>query len=531
MKRGVYFILIVLFCVKTSSQNLERFQEVYVKTYLETSLVDFDKALEVSDSLFQISETPLFKARSLMLTASLYQNSGDLNQAIKYALQAEKHIEKTDDHIWNTRILGFLATQYRLLKLNKESKRYAEKAYNIAQDIKENELANSILGMMLQEIAYTNIEEREYDTAIENLNKAHNYFQELSRDKEYLLSDIEQMLGNCYFQKGDYNQSLTYYSQALETFGDGPNNYLKGMMYNGLGNVYLVRGELDKAQANLSLAYSIAESSNHPEFQVVVYKSFIDYFTEVKDIEQLIRFSFKRDSINNHLNKTKMSYVDKSFSDLKSTNELITFKVSNRNYIIGIVSFIGFSLLALFIIYRYRQKNSIEKFKQIISKLNEEQDQTQTEKLPIKVVDTVENEVSIKNGTSKPLHFVTISMPIETEQRILDKLKQFESSTKFTKNSVSLSSLAVYCETNTKYLSQVINLHKKMDFNNYINELRVEYIIKKLKNEPIYRKYKIATLAEEAGFSSQNKFSTIFKKVTSISPSIFIKYLQEEVEV
>jgi AraC-like DNA-binding protein len=49
-----------------------------------------------------------------------------------------------------------------------------------------------------------------------------------------------------------------------------------------------------------------------------------------------------------------------------------------------------------------------------------------------------------------------------------------------------------------------------------------------LRNNPVYRKYKLATLAEEAGFSSSNKFSLIFKKVTSFSPSTFIKYLNEE---
>lgn len=90
---------------------------------------------------------------------------------------------------------------------------------------------------------------------------------------------------------------------------------------------------------------------------------------------------------------------------------------------------------------------------------------------------------------------------------------------------MSLSWLAAYCKTNSKYLSFCINKHKGKDFNNYINELRIEYIILKLINNPVYKKYKIATLAEEAGFSSQNKFSMIFKSVTSITPSAFIKQL------
>ncbi|WP_312766321.1 helix-turn-helix domain-containing protein [Epilithonimonas sp.] len=94
---------------------------------------------------------------------------------------------------------------------------------------------------------------------------------------------------------------------------------------------------------------------------------------------------------------------------------------------------------------------------------------------------------------------------------------------------MSLAYLATYCETNSKYLSHIIKLYRNNDFNNYINTLRIRYITSKLRNEPIYRKYKIAILAEEAGFSSPNKFSTNFKKVTSITPSLFIKSLQKPV--
>ncbi|QIG90980.1 helix-turn-helix transcriptional regulator [Chryseobacterium sp. POL2] len=51
--------------------------------------------------------------------------------------------------------------------------------------------------------------------------------------------------------------------------------------------------------------------------------------------------------------------------------------------------------------------------------------------------------------------------------------------------------------------------------------------IGKLKKEPKYLKYKISSLAEEIGFSSQSKFAAAFKKVTSVSPSEFIKHLKE----
>ena len=121
-------------------------------------------------------------------------------------------------------------------------------------------------------------------------------------------------------------------------------------------------------------------------------------------------------------------------------------------------------------------------------------------------------------------------MTPETEERLLHLLEAFEKSGDYTRNNISLTYLASEFGTDTKYLSHIINTYRKKDFKNYINELRVRYIINKLKKEPVYRQYKIAVLAEEAGFSSQAKFSTIFKNETSFSPSLFIRYLTDEEE-
>ncbi|CAA7196690.1 helix-turn-helix domain-containing protein [Chryseobacterium potabilaquae] len=113
------------------------------------------------------------------------------------------------------------------------------------------------------------------------------------------------------------------------------------------------------------------------------------------------------------------------------------------------------------------------------------------------------------------------------EQKILTKLKEFEESDLFINNNMSRAYLATFCEINDKYLSYVINKHKNKGINSYINELRINYIIRKLRNVREYKKYKIAILAKESGFSSPNKFSLIFKKHIGMTPSQFIKELDK----
>ena len=99
----------------------------------------------------------------------------------------------------------------------------------------------------------------------------------------------------------------------------------------------------------------------------------------------------------------------------------------------------------------------------------------------------------------------------------------------FAEKDISLAALATQLDTNTKYLSYVINAHKRKDYNNYINELRVRYIIKKFQNDSRYLSYKLAFIANEASFSSHSKFTAIFKNFTGLSPSVFIIYIQKEV--
>lgn len=96
---------------------------------------------------------------------------------------------------------------------------------------------------------------------------------------------------------------------------------------------------------------------------------------------------------------------------------------------------------------------------------------------------------------------------------------------------MSLASLSIYCQTNTKYLSQVINSHKNKNFTNYINQLRIHYIITELQNNPSYRKYKIAALSEMTGFSSPSKFTEAFKKETNITAVLYIKNLEEKTKL
>ena len=134
------------------------------------------------------------------------------------------------------------------------------------------------------------------------------------------------------------------------------------------------------------------------------------------------------------------------------------------------------------------------------------------------------NEVKIAstiNGNSKE-----ISEDITNE--ILLSLNVFEEKRGFLKKGLSLKELAHRINTNTKYLSKTINDHKNLNFNTYINHLRIKYTIEILQRNPKLRKYNIKHLAEEVGFNNAEAFSRAFRNVTGKKPSRYLKEISNE---
>ena len=132
--------------------------------------------------------------------------------------------------------------------------------------------------------------------------------------------------------------------------------------------------------------------------------------------------------------------------------------------------------------------------------------------------------VKEKEADTDPKIFI---IPDKTEKEILEKLNKFESSLKYTKSNISLKTLSLQLDTNPRYLSEIINKHKDVNFNTYINNLRIDYILNKLNEDEEYRKYKVSYLAEESGFSSHSLFTTTFKNKVGSSPIEYIKNIDK----
>ncbi|WP_288955419.1 helix-turn-helix domain-containing protein [uncultured Polaribacter sp.] len=112
------------------------------------------------------------------------------------------------------------------------------------------------------------------------------------------------------------------------------------------------------------------------------------------------------------------------------------------------------------------------------------------------------------------------------EKDIIDGIIEIKKTKEFLKADFNIQSLTKILNTNTSYLSYIINKEFKQSFKEHLTEIRIEYLIEKLKNNKEYKKYTIKFLAEEVGYTNASAFTRAFKKYKGITPSKFIKSLK-----
>ncbi|CAL2093101.1 AraC-like DNA-binding protein [Tenacibaculum sp. 190524A05c] len=91
---------------------------------------------------------------------------------------------------------------------------------------------------------------------------------------------------------------------------------------------------------------------------------------------------------------------------------------------------------------------------------------------------------------------------------------------RFLDNLLSLETLANELRVSTSQLSKLINKQSSKNFNQLINEYRIEYSKELLQNND-YDQYTITSIALESGFNSKSTFYTAFKKHTGVTPTQF----------
>jgi len=298
-------------------------------------------------------------------------------------------------------------------------------------------------------------------------------------------------------------------------------NILASYFY--LGKSYAGIGNKSKAIENFIKVDSMYHLNKRitPEF-ISGYSYLIDYYKQVGDKEKQLKYLTKYIFIDSVLQKdykqlSKVLLKEYDTPHLFAKKEaLIQSLQKKQSY-----SSVGILVLGILVVgvgglggYQYYLKKQYRKrFEAIIHPTS----------VCIESVSEKKDKNLKENITQEQQ-----GIAVEVVQLLLDKLADFECNKGYLEHTITIQKVALQLNTNTKYLSKVINEQKEKTFVNYINDLRITHAVDQLQAQPKLRNYTMPSLAKEFGFNSAEAFAAAFYKKHKIKPTFFIKALGDE---
>lgn len=535
--RRIRNLLIPILLVTGYFANAQQatFDQAYDKIWKESANTDLDAAVAAADSLYQSSSTSTERIRCLMLIARLYQQKELLDKSVEYALKVEQLADESADYAWQARANGYLAGLYRMMELYHKAKTYSSKALEIVPKITDQGQANSTRGVLLQELGFTSMDEKDYTQAVKHFQQAGKSIVLVEKNRDFNVMNNERLLADNHRLLAHYDTALVHYHKALALSPSTPLHYVTGLVYKGLAETLIEKGHLSEAKKYLDKAEHIADQSEYLQLKDATYELSKRYYALIKDRQGLTTAKEKSNSVADTLLDKRAQLLDKLYTQLDKDGQKAEIESNTKNAAILVAILLILSGVILFVFYRKKQKRELAVVRSILAELKEKDIQPRID--PGQLASEVGEEMNhalLDNGSeSDPAENNTENtgkrmMPVETEQHLLQKLIEFEKSDIFLEAGISLASLSAELNTNTKYLSYLIKKYKKTDFNSYINSLRIDFVIGMLKKDPAWRQHKISTIASASGFSSHSQFAAVFKDFTGITPSVFIKHANGE---
>lgn len=285
-------------------------------------------------------------------------------------------------------------------------------------------------------------------------------------------SNTFQSLSKCYLKMDSTDIAIQYLDSALVSANSSGRNYQNLMeIYNLYALLYQQNSDVDMMKKSLSLAEKYQDS-----------------------------ISLEKNSEETLLKKIELAVVpvQLAMKNVELSKEKQQRVIDRQSYFIklllaGLV-FIIFALLFYYRLYRNLKITQQELAKRTLESFKAGRDK----------------QVAGRAGDS-----AEAALTLRFEEEIVKRKA-------FVESGISLSYVAERLESNRSYVSALINNVYGMNFNDYINKLRIEEACSRIctNTNP---NFTIDHLYSEVGFTGKSTFYTAFKKYTGVTPAVFFK--------
>ncbi len=403
----------------------------------------------------------------------------------------------------------------------KTTKNFEKAIYYHKQALKNAEQRNDTLDIIFSclkiggcfyRVKYINTPEyynNNVDSALFYYNKTLQ-FPETPRNNR-LLTRIYDHLCRVKINTRSIDSAEHYANKALSINKNINNQFGTAISLNNLSNIYHYKKDYKKAiefakESNLIIKdKSLSIKKDNLEYIARNYEKLNDYnnayhyLNETHEISKIISKNISEKKINTI--EAKYNIAKEKQKALEEKNKRLKIQL-----LFYIVLFLSIVLIAIGILLYTRNKNYKRRFEELISNRQEN-------------ITVEEVETNPKKATKIPEKIV---------KDILHELDVFEEKKEFLIKNITMHEVAKKLNTNSSYLSKVINSYKNKNFTTYLNELRIQYAVQELTNNKELRLYTVEAIADSMGYNNGESFSSAFRKITGLYPSYFIKQLGKQ---
>ena len=350
--------------------------------------------------------------------------------------------------------------------------------------------AYNILGESYFALNSINNNDKYLDSTLNNYEKAFLEAEKFIPKHKNSLSFYHLRIANVLIKRKQYKKAL----KLVNTF----DLVKKSQDYYFLKS--LIFKNLKRGDSSLYYSYKFLNfnntSPNTEKNKIVVYNILANLYNDNSKIDSAFRYSKLALGMLEKLNKSKTeankTHFLYDFNQIQKLNDsILKNELKKRNNLVVLFTTFLISLIIIVVYFLKKIKN-----KKI----------------------TTENVLPPKKD---------YSIHIEIEEMVLKELKKFELSKDYLDSTFSIHQLAKNLNTNTSYLSSVINEKKGKTYKQYLTELRINYLITILQKDSKYKKYTIQALGEEIGYTNASSFSRSFKNYLGKTPSEYINSLKK----
>lgn len=507
--------ILLLFLNVTTSVLLFSFD---VTPYEEEKALEINKLLDMANDWYdEIPDSTIVYANSALVIAENIGNKkliaesnlflgigfwskSNYDEAQKYYFEALRLYEEEKDMLGISKAYNGIALTHWKVGNLQWAKKYHYKALSLRKTFSNSKW----ISQSMNNLALLYIEENTIDSALYFLRKIRSF-----HDQGYEQGNEGNLLinmGNLFYRQGDVDSALDCYNKSLEISINKNQNKNIIISYGNLGTVFLDLGQAENALSffnkALHLSIEVGVSDQVASIHKSISKSyekmnFIDKAFEHYKESVIISDSIRSAAVNDRIAELQALYESREKNRQLEIQE-IRLKLNNR--ILLVMTIVVFTLLLLiaYIVRLYLQRRAAYK---VLANKN------------FILANSLRNPID-----SDSKHKIDDS---DSDKYIYERLERVMKAEQiYLQQNITIENVANLVGTNRTYLSRAIKLYGGCNFNNYVNNYRIQDALIMLANET-KELLTIEAIAQSVGFRSKSTFNKSFKEYTGITPSIY----------